>query len=153
MLQEYTDVRLSAVEVANRANALARSEEIQTRLWAIAEQNGREYPDSVAVGLFGDSINQVINNHTSRLIALVVERIPVLMWIMLYSVAFLAFLMIGVVSSVDGKRNYFALVLFALGFAVVLTLLLDLDRSQQGLIRVSQQALLELQRQIGSFSP
>ncbi|HBX69867.1 MAG TPA: hypothetical protein DEH25_10950 [Chloroflexi bacterium] len=153
LLREYTDVRLSAVDAMNWESALARSEEIQARLWAIAEQNGREYPDSIAVGLFGEAINQLIDIHTSRLIALIVDRIPVLMWIMLYTVAFLAFLMVGVVSSVDGKRNYFALVLFALGFAAVLTLLLDMDRSQQGLIRVSQRALIELQRQIGSISP
>jgi len=71
------------------------------------------------------------------------------MWSMLYGVVFIAFLLLGVASSADGKRNYFTLILFALGFAVVLALIIDLDRPQQGLLRIGQRAMLDLQRQIG----
>jgi len=57
-------------------------------------------------------------------------------------------LLTGVASSADGKRNLFSMVLFAIGFSAVIVLIADLDRSQQGLLTVSQQALLDLQRQI-----
>ena len=58
-------------------------------------------------------------------------------------------LLTGVASSADGKRSLFSMVLFAIGFSAVIVLIVDLDRSQQGLLTVSQQALLDLQRQIG----
>ena len=75
------------------------------------------------------------------------------MWIMLYGIVFVAFLLIGVASSADGYRNFVILILFAIGFAAVLALITDLDRPQQGLFRVSQQAMLDLQRQIENFTP
>ena len=153
LLREYTDVRLSSVDPENLESAIERSETIQDRLWAIAVQNGREHPESVIIGLFGESINDVIDVHASRLAVAVGSRIPPVMWSMLYGVVFIAFLLLGVASSADGKRNYFTLILFALGFAVVLAMIIDLDRPQQGLLRIGQRAMLDLQRQIENFTP
>ena len=153
LLHEYTALRLSYLDFDNLEFALSRSESIQDRLWTIAVRNGRDHPESVTIGLFGESINDVIDVHTSRLSIAVGSRIPPLMWIMLYGIVFVAFLLIGVASSADGNRNFVILILFAIGFAAVLALITDLDRPQQGLFRVSQQAMLDLQRQIENFTP
>jgi hypothetical protein len=153
LLRKYTDVRLSYLDLENLESAIVRSESIQDRLWTIAVQNGRDHPESVTIGLFGESINDVIDVHASRLSVAVGSRIPPLMWSMLYGIVFIAFLLIGVASSADGKRNCFTLILFALGFAAVLALIIDLDRPQQGLFSVSQKAMLDLQRQIENFTP
>jgi len=153
LLQKYTDIRLSYLDLENLESAIVLSESIQERLWTIAVQNGRDHPESVTIGLFGESINDLIDVHASRLSVAVGSRIPPLMWSMLYGIVFIAFLLIGVASSADGKRNYFTLILFALGFAAVLALIIDLDRPQQGLFRVSQKAMLDLQRQIENFTP
>lgn len=153
LLREYTDVRLSSINPENLESAIARSETIQDRLWTIAVKNGREHPESVVIGLFGESINDVIDVHASRLAIAVGSRLPPLMWSMLYGVVFIAFLLIGVASSADGNRNYLTLILFTLGFAVVLALIIDLNRPQQGLLRIGQQAMHDLQRQIENFAP
>jgi hypothetical protein len=39
--------------------------------------------------------------------------------------------------------------LLALIFAIVMSLIIDLDRPSQGVLKVGQEALLEVQRQIG----
>jgi hypothetical protein len=153
LLHKYVNIRLSYLDLDNLESATVRSESIQDRLWTIAVQNGRDHPEAVTIGLFGESINDMIDVHSSRLSVSVGSRIPPLMWSMLYGIVFIAFLLIGVASSADGKRNYFTLILFALGFATVLALIIDLDRPQQGLFSVSQKAMLDLQRQIENFTP
>ena len=153
LLHDYTDLRLSNLDLEILGFAVGRSESIQDRLWTIAVRNGRDQPESVTIGLFGESINDVIDVHASRLSIAVGSRIPPLMWIMLYGIVFVAFLLIGVAGSADGNRNFVILILFAIGFAAVLALSEDLDRPQQGLFRVSQQAVVDLQRQIDNFRP
>jgi hypothetical protein len=46
------------------------------------------------------------------------------------------------------KRNYLALIVLVLILAVVFLLIVDLDRAQEGLLRVSQLPLYDLQRQL-----
>jgi hypothetical protein len=46
------------------------------------------------------------------------------------------------------KRNPVAMIAFVLTLSVVFLLIVDLSRGQEGLLRVSQQAMIDLQRQI-----
>ncbi len=57
--------------------------------------------------------------------------------------------MVGFHNGVQGGRNLVPTALLALIFAVVMSLIVDLDRRYQGLPRVGEDALLEVQRQIG----
>jgi hypothetical protein len=75
------------------------------------------------------------------------------MWQVLYVTTGLTCLLLGLVSSADGRRNAIVILLLALALATVLILIVDLDRSQAGLITVSQQALLDLQRQFATPAP
>ena len=152
LLAEYTDLRLTPSDVADLDTILVRSEAIQNRLWEIAVEEGRDDPTSEIIALYGEAINDLIDVHGSRLAVIIGSRLPALMWFMLYGIVFVSFLLIGVASSADGKRNYFTLILFALGFAAVLMLITDLDRPQEGLLQVSQGALEDLQRQISNFA-
>ena len=151
LLVEYTDLRLSSNDIADLDAILVRTEAIQNRLWEIAVEEGQGDPTSKIIALYGEAINDLIDVHGSRLAVIVGSRLPALMWFMLYGIVFVSFLLIGVASSADGKRNYFTLILFALGFAAVLMLITDLDRPQEGLLQVSQNALVDLQRQMGNF--
>lgn len=153
LLREYVDVRLAALDPAQLDEAIRRSEEIHNQLWSIAEGQGREHPDSVMVGLFVDAVNEVIDVHSLRLVANSGLRIPPLMWTVFYGTAVLSFFLVGVISSSDGKRNAIAILLFALALAAVLMLLVDLDRTQEGLLRVGQKALTDLQRQLSVPMP
>ena len=151
LLVEYVDLRLSSDDPADLGDILVRSEAIQTRLWEIAVEEGQSQPSSQIIALYGEAINDLIDVHGSRLAVIIGSRLPALMWFMLYGIVFVSFLLVGIASSAEGKRNYFTLILFALGFASVLMLITDLDRSQEGLLQVSQNALENLQRQMGNF--
>jgi ABC-type molybdate transport system ATPase subunit len=48
----------------------------------------------------------------------------------------------------SGTRSQIAVLAFVLTFSGVMMLIADLDRPQQGLIRVSQRAMIDLQKQM-----
>ena len=148
LLREYTDIRIDAASAGDISGIVARTEEIQNELWTIAVRNGNASPDSEVVGLFVDALNTMIDTHAERVTFTQGARVPSLMWALLYGLSIVSFLLAGVQSSYDGKRNLLAMLLFTLGFSAVIVLIVELDRSQQGLLTVSQQALLDLQRQI-----
>jgi hypothetical protein len=70
-----------------------------------------------------------------------------------YAATLLSFLLVGVANSGNKKRDFLAILLFALAYVAVLILLVDLDRPQQGLITVSQTALSDLLQQMGGPVP
>jgi hypothetical protein len=66
----------------------------------------------------------------------------------LFLATILSFLLVGAASSADRKRDTAAMILFALVFAAVLIVIIDLDRPQEGLLTVPQTAMTDLLRQI-----
>ena len=153
LLLEYVEIRLAAAGEESLLEAtLTRSEEIHNELWAIVEDVVRQGNDSDIIALFADSINVVIDVHSERLAAIDL-RLPELLWMVLYAATVLSFLLVGVASSADGKRDFFAMLLFALAFVAVLIIIVDLDRAQQGILTVSQTALSDLLRQMTATTP
>jgi hypothetical protein len=148
LLREYVEVRLAAAaDLTLLESAILRSEEIQGELWSIVEANVRQGNESDVMVSYAESINEVIDVHSLRLAAFDL-RLPRLVGIVLYAAIVLSFLLVGVASSSDGKRDTLALALFALAFVAVFMIIIDLDRPQQGLLTVSQAALSDLLRQM-----
>jgi hypothetical protein len=148
LLREYVEIRLAAAaDAAQLDSTLARSGEIHAQLWSIVEDNVRQGYDTDIMGLYIEAINQVIDVHTLRMTA-VNLRLPRLVGILLYASMLLSFLLVGVVNSADGKRDFASMLLFAMAFVAVFMIIVDLDRPQQGLINVSQTALSDLLRQM-----
>ena len=153
LLQEYVEIRLAAAADPSTADSvIARSEEIHTDLWAIVEENVQQGYDSEMMALYVESINEVIDVHSLRLTAIDL-RLPRLLGIVMYAATILSFLLVGVASSAGGKRDPFAILLFALAYVAVFMIIVDLDRPQQGLLTVSQNALLDLLRQMTATGP
>jgi hypothetical protein len=116
------------------------------------EDNVRQGRESGVMALFVEAINEVIETHSLRLAA-VDRRLPRLLGMVLYAATTLSFLLVGVASSSDGKRDPLAILLFALAFVAVLMIVVDLDRSQQGILTVSQKALSDLLQQMATTAP
>ncbi|MGF1470281.1 MAG: hypothetical protein ACFB50_00890 [Rubrobacteraceae bacterium] len=150
LLREYVDTRLLAIEPGQLSEAIARSEEIQQELWTRSDAVATANPNSEIVALYVDSLNETIDANTKRVVAGVVARIPVSLWLGLYVVIILALMLVGLQSSYGERRNLIALTLLVLVFSAVVYLAIDLDRSQQGLLRVSQQPLVDLQEQLST---
>src|SRR5436190_1803260 len=87
LLRDYVGVRLNAVRPGNAAEGIRQSENIQQQLWVEAESVGQKNPSSIVVGLFVQSLNEVIDLHAKRLQAGLRSRIPGAIWLGLFAVA------------------------------------------------------------------
>jgi hypothetical protein len=144
LLREYLEVRLGAVQSGKVLQGIARSDELQGQLWAEAVAVGQKEPGSIIAGLFIASLNEVIDLHAKRVMFGLRTRIPPSIWAALYFVAMLAVGAIGYHAGLVGARRSFAILPLVLTFSAVLLLIVDLDRPQEGLFQVSQQALVDL---------
>ncbi len=153
LLREYVDVRLSATSLQDLPEVAARSEEIHADLWTHAETLARAAPDSPMIALFITTLNEMIDLHTVRYVAATNALLPNALWIGLYAVTFLAMLLVGMQASFGPRQNFVALIVLALVFGAVILLIADLNNSQEGALNVSQQAMLDLQRQLHAATP
>jgi hypothetical protein len=149
LLREYVDQRLALVDPEKTANAIARSEQLHAQLWTQAEILAKEDPTPVS-SLYISSLNEMIDIHAERLIIRFYFRVPQSVLMGVYIVALLTMILIGVQGSYTGKRNYLALILMVLIISMVFLIIVDLDRPNQGLIKIPQKALIDLQRQMSS---
>jgi len=145
LLREYVDVRLEGVQQGNLDQALAKSEELHERLWAQAVA-ATEKDRSAISALFVDSLNEMIDLHATRVMAGLRSRVPAVIWIVLYLLAILAMEMIGYHAGLANSRRSIAAIALIIGFSLVLFLIADLDRPGQGMLRVSQQSMLDLRK-------
>jgi Protein of unknown function (DUF4239) len=143
LLREYVDVRLKGVQQPDQLeHALARSEELHNQLWSLAVA-ATEKERSPMTSNYVQSLNQVIDMHATRLMALR-SRVPAVIWIVLYLLGFLVMVLIGYQSAVANSRRSLAAIPLILGFSLVLYLIADLDRPGKGMLQVSQEAMIDL---------
>lgn len=147
LLGEYVDVRLAALDPEKLNASLIRSEEIHQELWKLAVSVARSSP-SPTTALYISSLNEVIDIHTLRVNAHLEVRVPPAILLGLYLVAVLSMFLIGLQSGYTGKRNVIALVTMVLILSLVFVLITDLERSQQGLLQISYQSMIDLQQQL-----
>ncbi len=152
-LRDYVDVRLEGVQTGKVDHAIRRSQELQEQLWTQAVTVSAKNPGSYVVGLFVQSLNEVIDLHTKRVMLGLHNRIPGIIWLALYLVIILAMVSVGYQAGLAGTSRSLVTVGLALTFAVVMLLIADLDRPGEGLLRVSQQAMIDLRNQMQSHTP
>jgi hypothetical protein len=153
LLREYVDVRLDAIRTGEIEAGLRRSEQLHLRLWAETEGIAKKYPQSIQVGLFVQSLNETIDLHTTRVVAGLYSRIPLIVWIALYLLTALSMLGVGYHAGLASKIRSAAFVMLAVTFAAVIALVADLDRPREGMLRVSQQALVDLRATMNEPNP
>lgn len=148
LLREYVDTRLAPVNDPNQlTSAIARGEEIQNELWLGAQTLARQNPDSETLALYIDALNAMIDTHGERKAA-VAARVPSTLLLTIFLIGMLAMALVGFSNSFEGRRSGIGLFIFVLIFALVFTIIIDLDRPQEGLLRVSQQPMIDLQQQL-----
>jgi membrane protein YdbS with pleckstrin-like domain len=96
--------------------------------------------------LFMQSLNDVISLHEKRVIAAVHNRVPGAIWIGLYLLLVIAMAVMGYYEGTSGMIRSLAVFGMVVAFSSVFALIVDLDRPGQGLLEVSQQAMLDVQR-------
>ncbi len=153
LLRGYVDVRLDAVRTGAIAEGVKQSEEIHGRLWAAAVTVARLNPDSEMASLFIQSLNDVIDLHTRRIAVGVRTRIPGTIWFGLFTVAGFSLGAMGYQVGLAGSRRSLVTVAVAVTFSTVIWLIADLDRPQEGALKVSQQAMVEARQAMEPQNP
>jgi hypothetical protein len=144
LLQEYVFIRLETIKTGKLLEGISKSEELQDALWLHAVAIAKENPDSVVVGLFINSLNEVIDIHAKRVNTGIHIRIPFIIWSALYFITLLAVGSLGYQFGLTRTRYVGITLLLILILSCVISLIIDLDRPQEGFIRVSQQSLIDL---------
>jgi hypothetical protein len=145
LLQEYVDIRLKATGGSDIDTALAKSVEIHGLLWAQVSSAALESPNT-NTSLMIQSINDVIDMHEKRVTGALRNRIPSSVWIALVGIIAFTMITMGAQVGLTGKRRLVAIIPLVLAFAVLVALVVDLNRPQSGLITVGQQSMVDLQR-------
>ncbi|MBL8852006.1 MAG: hypothetical protein JNG89_20200 [Planctomycetaceae bacterium] len=144
LLRDYVDARLEAARTGNLLAVQRRSDELQHALWTEAELVGQQYPESIVAGLFIQALNETIDIHATRLFAVQQGRIPVVLWLALLVVTVLTMAGVGYFCGMSRSRRTPEVLLMALAYSAILLLVADLDRPLEGLVRVSQQAMIDV---------
>jgi hypothetical protein len=126
---------------------IARSEEIQRELWHQALEH-REHPQ---VRFYMDSLSTLTNTHAERVTMGVHDHVPLAVWVSLIVVTALGMLTLGYQSSLAGSRRTWAIIPLLVAFCVVLCIAVDLDRPQQGILRVDQGPMIRLAEALSSL--
>jgi Protein of unknown function (DUF4239) len=146
LLGDYVDARLEVVQTGNIEQALRRSDELHRQLWKEAEAAGQEHPDSIVAGLFIQSLNEMIDVHSKRVMVGLQNRLPGDLWATLYLTTILTMVGVGYHEGLSNSRRSLAILVLVFTFSAILTLVADLDRPQEGFLIVSQQAMIDLQK-------
>jgi hypothetical protein len=147
LYREYVAMRLEALRPEKARTAIARSEQIQDQLWALAEELGRDNP-TPTISLYLSALNEVIDLHTERLSAERDFRLPLPILLGLLGVSLLTMVLVGIIDSYHEHRNRIALIVLVVILSLAFLLIIELDRSNTSLIRVSQQPLIDLQQKL-----
>lgn len=144
LLRDYVSVRVEGVRRGQIDEMIVESNRLHGELWSqCAEAARRERSPITAV--FVESLNSVIDLHSVRVQAGLRSRIPSTIWVALYFVAFQSMGLVGFQLGLSGTHRTLATLPLILTFSSVLMLVFDIDRPQAGLLRVSQQAMIDLQ--------
>lgn len=152
LLRQYLDVRVeesrvNTAETVQRESLLKRADLTAAQVWShaarAAEQDGR----SVASGLFVQSVNELIDAYGIRNASLN-RHVPEIVLFLMFATIVMTTATLGYASGIAGHRVTLAAFVLVVLIALVVFLIVDLDRPRRGIIQVSHESLLKLQQTI-----
>lgn len=148
LLREYVAIRRDLPSLYGDADRLrvrdAQIRSLQESLWSHAVALAKEDRSSEIYAMYTSSLNEVISVHNKRVIIGAQHRIPFLVWLVLMIVTTMTMLGVGFQFGLAGNRSHIANLMLALTFALVMTLIFDLEQPGKGLIDVSQKPMSDL---------
>ena len=152
LLTRYLDFRLTAYgtpRISRRARDLAvgRSDAYQAALWSIASTQLKSHPGNLGLSLLMETLNDTIDVSAEQFQALTTHTPTAVISLMLVLVA-LSTLSAGFRFARDGARPIALGLIFILANVAVISMVVDYDRPQTGLVKVD---LGPLQRQLTSM--
>lgn len=150
LLKEYVHERLRWTHTEKQGSETT-GEVLLNRIWDHAITGAAANPGSVDT--FLDSLNNVAQLRAERLNLRERSRIPVAYKAALIVLAIIAHGAMGYHGGVAGTTRSPVMLLVAIGFSLVILIIADLDRPGEGLVNVSQQAMVDLRDFLESTKP
>ena len=151
--REYGPLRIATDDRVQLQANIDRSVVLQAEIWAISEELARTTDQGDLVSLYLDSVNTVIDLHESRIVAGIYSRVPETILLLLLAGSALTLGMVGYSAGLTLRRGVLSAIVLAITLGAVLTIVVDLDRPQDGFLQVSQQPILDVIEQMGGQSP
>jgi hypothetical protein len=148
LYQQYVGILLEASDHKNvdkLPELIGQAQAIEAQLWgmAVAKVNGGDNSDISA--MYADSLTEMANVQAERIAVAVQARIPRGIWLVLYALVIMGMISVGYQTAIAASRRTWAMVLLALSFSIVITLIAALDNPENGYLPVSQQPLKDVQ--------
>lgn len=151
LLRNYLNNRIefgAAGEDPDRLQEMReQGQRLQNDFWGQAVAYAEKAQNPVLASLLLQSLDQVIDVEAARWMAYY-NHVPAEVLYLNAIVALSTATLVGYAFGMEGIRHVFSLCLLGLAIAVVLGVIVDLDRPRRGFIHVSQQPMIDLQRQI-----
>ena len=150
LLNKYVDLRI-AISLTDltrrdeRKNYNMQISKLQNELWALAMSAANDDPRPLTTGAFITSLNQAFDAQAKRN-ALLQMHVPEVVLLLLFIVFIASVGIIGYSSGLSGKRIAVPTILVAFLIAMIVFIIIDLDRPKRGLIQVNQEIMLELRQ-------
>lgn len=156
LLLAYVDSRIAGARLETglreRQAAHAASRRLQRDLWTVTVAAVRTDPNEVTTGYFSSSLTDVISDYNRRLTA-IANHVPSVILLLLLAVAIIALFVTGASAGLRGVRLAILRLALSVLVAQILTVIIDLDRPGEGLIRVSVTNLIELRAELPAIDP
>jgi hypothetical protein len=142
------DVLLAVAEPGNgdqSAALIAQLNEIVDQLWDGGVANAQRDVQSEVAALYVDSLNSVGDIQALRVAVALQSKIPPGIWVALLALMTFAMIAVGYQTAIARSRRTWLIVLLALSFSSVVTVIAVLDNPESGYLTVSQQPLIDVQ--------
>lgn len=148
LFKEYVNVEFSITSRANvplkeRMKLSQDAKHLQSLMWNEAFAATENNPLSVPAGLFVTSINQLIDVKTERDIA-ISNHVPEIVLIGLLIFASLAIGILGYGNGLAATHARYPAIILCIVITFSFILIIDLDRPNRGLTKVSQESMIDL---------
>lgn len=156
LFRKYVNLEFSITSRANvplkeRKEQNLETKRLQTLMWDEAFAATENNPLSVPAGLFATSINQLIDVKTERDIA-ISNHVPEIVLLGLLLFAALAIGILGYGNGLASTHARYPVIILCIVITISFILIIDLDRPNRGLTKVSQESMIDLMTIINQVS-
>jgi ABC-type multidrug transport system fused ATPase/permease subunit len=149
LLVKYVDLRIQLASDFLKLDLVkSGSEQIIDTLWKYSEKLGEFDRSSENYALFISSVNDLVDNYNQRITMAMEFRIPVVILWTLFIITFFSMFALGYQFGISGKGSFRINLILGIIFAVVMFLILALDRPEIGIAQVNQKPMFTLQQQL-----
>jgi hypothetical protein len=158
LLRQFVNSRVQLIEGRDTLDNAAvwrlieTGESIEERLWQLAQTEEVPAGDTTGQRMFAEAVLRMIDANEQRKQAALYNRISPVIWLTLMLIAVLGMLVTGYQAGLSEARSRIATWALALTFAMVMALVIDLDRPRMTLFKVNQQQMVDLQHYIEAYT-